>query len=152
MNYVDDYNNNESMTWMNWSVGYGICIKNTKRFQINLSAQYNIFTGVDYYDYGDSFDIEDNNYLSFNLGIGFNTYGKSKWSQFGLHFNKPTGKHYINADLPIMDATEIGIEMNPILSGGGLLIIGYIYALAQSGGDADDVLPTSSSSSKKAMP
>lgn len=143
----DDYDG--SMTWMNWSVGYGIGIKNYKRFQINLSAQYNIFTGVDYYDYGHSFELGANNYLSFNLGIGFNTYGKSKWSQFGLHFNKPTGKHYINADLPIMDATEIGIEINPILSGGGLLIIGAIWALAQSGGDADDILPTSSSSSKK---
>ena len=70
--YEPDYYGGDdgSMTWMNWTIGYGVGLKNKEGFQINLSAQYNFFTDVDYYDYGDSFELGANNYFSLNLGVG----------------------------------------------------------------------------------
>ena len=144
------------MTWMNWAIGYGVGLKNKEGFQINISAQYNIFTGVDYYDYGDSFELGANNYFSLNLGVGL-TNNNNDWKKFGLHINKKPGKRYINADLPYINAppitalgtTEIGVEMSPLISGGGLLLFGLIYALAESGSDGSDLDSPSSSSSPK---
>jgi len=148
----DDYDG--SMTWMNWTIGYGVGLKNKEGFQINVSAQYNFFTDVDYYDYGDSFELGANNYFSLNLGIGL-TNKNTDWTKLGLHINKTPGKRYINADLPYINAspipslgsTEIGIEMSPLISGGGVLLFGLIYALAESGSDGSDLYSPSSSSS-----
>tara|TARA_B100000315_G_C14467987_1_gene536934 strand:- start:33 stop:1037 length:1005 start_codon:yes stop_codon:yes gene_type:complete len=155
LNWCCDYDDyDHSKTWNNWLIGYGIGIKTSQNFQINLSAQYNIFTGVDDY----AFDLEASDYLSFNLGIGYNTYdilervfslGKSKWTQFGIHLNKPTGKHYINSKLPQIDATEIGIELNSLLIGGGLGLFMYAWGMAEAeSGSAGSDLYTPSSSAK----
>ena len=135
--------------WNNYSIGYGIGFKTFKRFQIILNAQYNFASGL----WG------EDSYPSINLGIGYTNYYKNKWLQYGVHYNKPF-KRYItqsHSDYSYYDhnisSDEIGIEIDPLITMGGVVIVGAVAALAAliyAGEDPSDLYsPSSSSSSSK---
>jgi len=132
----------ESLWWVDWSIGAGFGTNFNNGLTISADLEYNITV----IDDDISFDyMPTDNFLTLNINFGFMQNKGSSLSHFGVFGSKITGDHFLNELGPSLSSTQFSIESGYLGIATALLMV--LYPIAEAG--SDDLYSPSSTSSTK---